>query len=77
MQKMMRDFWGRLETPNHSGDPDISCTVSTSSGAAGGELGEGRTALTSARTTPWPSVDATLNYWPFAAQTLGFLDDVL
>lgn len=57
--KMMRDFWGRLETPGRSRDPDISFTVSTSSGPDGGELGKGRTALTSERTTPWLSVDAT------------------
>lgn len=43
--KIMRDFWGRLETPGHSRDPNISFTVGTSSGPAGGEFVEGRSCV--------------------------------
>lgn len=57
--KMMRDFWGRLETPGYSRDANIGFTVSTSSGPAGGELVEGRAAFSSERMTPQPAVNAT------------------
>lgn len=57
--KMMRDFWGRLETPGHSQDPNISFTLSTSSGPVAGEFVEGRAAFASGRMTPWPAVNTT------------------
>lgn len=60
--KMMRDFWGRLETRGYSQDANIGFTVSIRSGPAGGELVEGRAAFSSEGTTPQPSVNAKQNY---------------